>query len=71
MMMYPFTNNYRTGYERLSNIAPVVSWDYIKEAGRLYVVSFSYNFEFGKKYRTKSKSLNNSDSESGIIKLEK
>ncbi|GHT27070.1 hypothetical protein FACS189432_02790 [Bacteroidia bacterium] len=71
IMMYPFTNNYKTGYERLSDIAPAVSWDYVKEAGRLYVMRLSYNFEFGKKHETKSKSLNNADSESGIIKLEK
>jgi hypothetical protein len=71
MMMYPFTNNYRTGNERLSCVAPSISWDYVKEAGRLYIVRLSYNFEFGKKYKTKSKSLNNTDSESGIIKLER
>lgn len=71
MFMYPFSNNYKTGYERISSITRVTSYDYVKEAGRMFVIRLSYNFEFGKKYRTNEKKLNNSDTDSGIIKIER
>lgn len=71
MLMYPFSNNYKTGYERISSVARVTSYDYVKEAGRMFVIRLSYNFEFGKKYRTGQKKLNNKDTDSGIIKIER
>ncbi len=71
LLMYPFTNNYRTGYERVSSVAQVSSYDYVNEASRMFVVRLSYNFEFGKKYKTNEKKLNNKDTDSGIIKLER
>lgn len=67
-IMFPFTNNYRTGSERKSAVAPVKSWNYIKEAGRLFSIRVSYNFEFGRKYKSGKKNLNNSDNDAGIIK---
>ena len=66
-IMFPFTNNYRTGQERISSIAPSTSWTYCKEAGQLAFIQFNYNFEFKNKYRTGEKRLNNSDNDSGII----
>ena len=66
-MMFPFTNNYKTGHERVSNIAPYTSWNYTKEVGQMAVIRLNYNFEFGKPYRATQKRMNNSDSESGIL----
>jgi hypothetical protein len=71
LVMYPFTNTYKSGYERMSSVARVTSYDYVKEAGRMFVIRLSYNFEFGKKYRTDQKKLNNKDTDSGIIKIER
>lgn len=42
-------------YERLSTVAHATSYNYINEAGRMFVVRLSYNFEFGKKYKTGQK----------------
>jgi hypothetical protein len=64
---FPFTNNYRTGSERISTVAPNITWIYIKEAGQLAFIRLNYNFEFGKKHRAGQKKLNNSDADSGII----
>ena len=66
-MMFPFTNNYKNGQERISSIAPYTSWTYIKEAGQLAFIRFSYNFEFKKQYQTGEKRINNSDTDAGII----
>ena len=68
-MMFPFTNNYKTGRERVSNIAPYTSWNYTKEVGQMAVIRLNYNFEFGKPYRATQKRMNNSDSESGILNV--
>lgn len=64
---FPFTNNFRTGSERVSAIAPNTSWTYIKEAGQLAFIRLSYNFEFGKKHQAGQQRLNNSDTDTGVI----
>ena len=66
-ILFPFTNNYRTGSERISAIAPLTSWTYAKEVGRMVVLTVAYNFEFGKMYKSGKKNLNNSDSDAGIL----
>lgn len=66
-MMFPFTNKYKTGRERVSNVAPYTAWNYTKEVGQMAVIRLNYNFEFGKAYRATQKRMNNSDTESGII----
>lgn len=70
-MLFPFTNNYKTGKERISSIAPYSSWNYVKESGQLAVVRINYNFEFGKSYHSTTKRINNSDKESGILDMGK
>jgi len=68
-IMFPFTNSYKTGKERLSNVAPYTSWTYTKEAGQMMVIRFNYNFEFGHHHDTAEKRTNNNDNDNGIIKL--
>ena len=68
-MMFPFTNNFRQGYERLSKDAPVTSWEYIKESGQLLTIRFAYNFSFGRKHKAGNKKLNNADTDAGIINM--
>lgn len=70
-MMFPFTNNYKTGKERMSKVAPYTAWTYTKEAGRMVAIRINYNFEFGHHYNTAEKRMRNSDSDTGIIKLDK
>lgn len=68
-VFFPFVNNYRTGSERLAKVASSTSWNYLKEAGNLFVLTFGYNIEFGKKYNAKKKRIENSDRESGVLKV--
>lgn len=70
-MLFPFTNNYKTGKERVSKVAPYSSWAYVKETGQMVILKLSYNFEFGKKYNAARKRTNNSDNESGILNVDK
>lgn len=70
-IMFPFTNNYKTGWERLSKVAPARSETYIKESGQMFAIRLGYTFEFGRKHKAGNKSLNNSDNESGIIKMDR
>jgi hypothetical protein len=70
-MLFPFTNNYKTGRERVSSVAPYTSWNYVKETGRLAVIRLNYNFEFGKSYRASQKRISNSDDESGMLNTQK
>lgn len=68
-MMFPFTNNFKTGKERISKVAPYSSWNYIKEAGQMVAIRINYNFEFGKSYKSANKRTNNNDKESGILNV--
>lgn len=70
-MLFPFTNNYKNGKERMSKVAPYSSWMYAKECGQMVILKFSYNFEFGKKYNAAKRRTNNSDKDSGILKVDK
>ena len=70
-MLFPFTNNYKNGKERVSKVAPYSSWSYVKEAGQMVILKLSYNFEFGKKYNAAKRRTNNSDKESGILNVDK
>lgn len=69
--LFPFTNNYKTGKERISKVAPNTSWTYAKELGQMLVLRLNYNFEFGKSYKSSNKRINNSDRESGILNVDK
>lgn len=68
-MMFPFTNNYKTGRERLSRMAPYTAWNYTKELGQMAVIRLNYNLEFGKAYHADQKRMNNRDTESGILDM--
>lgn len=68
-MMFPFTNNYKTGMERVSKIAPYTSRTFIKEVGQMAVIRLNYNFEFGHSYKSEKRRINNSDKDAGILKI--
>jgi hypothetical protein len=70
-MLFPFTNNYKTGIERLSNIAPYTAWTYTKEAGQMVAIRINYNFEFGHQRAAEEKRMSNSDKDAGIIQFDK
>ncbi len=70
-MLFPFTNNYKTGIERLSNVAPYTAWTYTKEAGQMVAIRINYNFEFGHQRATEEKRMSNTDNDSGILQFSK
>ena len=68
-ILFPFVNNYHTGRQRLSAIAPYNAWTYAKESGNLFLIRLNYHFEFGKAYHARDKRTHNSDTEEGILNL--
>ena len=67
-MLNPFADNWKMGTENRSKYAPSKNWMYIKDSCRTFVLSFTYNFSFGRKYESASRRLNNEDKDSGILK---
>ena len=70
-VMFPFTNNYKVGKERISRIAPFRSETFVRETGQMFVLRVGYTFEFGRKHHAGNKNLNNSDTDSGIINMQR
>jgi hypothetical protein len=67
-MYFPFEDVFKTGSERKTEIAPQQSWIYTKESARLLILKLTCNVDYGRNYRAMRKKLNNSDSDSGIMK---
>ena len=63
----PFSDNWKVQSENWNQYAFSKKTSYIKESSRLFVVSVSYNFSFGRTYKAGQKRLNNSDSDSGVM----
>ena len=63
---FPFWK-YRNGSERVSKIAPVTLWNYIKDAERRVSFTLRYRFEFGKAFKDRNRNAGYSDKDSGIM----
>ena len=70
-VLFPFTNNYKVGKERISEVAPFRSETFVKETGQMFILRVGYTFEFGRKHKAGNKGLNNSDTDSGIIDMQR
>ena len=70
-VLFPFTNNYKVGKERISEVAPFRSETFVKETGQMFILRIGYTFEFGRKHKAGNKGLNNSDTDSGIIDMQR
>lgn len=66
-MSYPFKDYWSAGNENRSAVKPSKSWSYIKENGHMFYLRFSWNLSFGRKHEAGKKSLNNADSDKGIL----
>ncbi len=71
MMINPFVDNWIQGSENKNVSAPSKNWIYIKESSRLLAIQLSYNFNFGRKYESAQKRLNNQDTDSGVMSSNK
>ena len=63
----PFTDNYKVENENWNQFASYKTKSYIKESSRMFLVSLSYNFSFGRKFKATQRKVNNSDNESGVM----
>ena len=41
--------------------------NYVKESSQMFLASVSYNFSFGRKFKTGQRRVNNSDNDSGVM----
>lgn len=63
----PFTNNYKVQNENWNQFASYKTQNYIKESSRLFLCSFSYNFSFGRSFKSTQHRVSNSDDASGVM----
>lgn len=63
----PFTDNYKVQSENWNKFASYKTNNYIKESSRMFLVNFSYNFSFGRSFKTAQRKVNNSDNDSGVM----
>lgn len=68
-VLSPFSGNYKRKTENRNRFSPYESYGYIDNLARMIMVTFSWNFDFGRKAKSGSKRLNNLDSETGIIMI--
>lgn len=66
-MSYPFKGYWSAGSKNMSKIAPSEQWTYIKENGHMLYLRFSWNMNFGRKYKAGEKTLQNTDNDKGIL----
>jgi hypothetical protein len=73
MAFNPFVgrNNYNRPTENWSRLAPSNNTWYLRESSQLFCATFSWNINFGRKYKSSRKQLNNSDTDSGTMKNSK
>lgn len=67
---YPFTDSWHASEESISPVNPYRRNIYIKDNGNMFVLGFSYQFSYGKTLNKNKKTLTNSDSETGILKVQ-
>jgi hypothetical protein len=67
MVINPFTNEYSIGSKNHSALAPFVSNVYTNGLGQVFLLNFSLNLNFGRKYQAADKRLDNTDSDAGIM----
>ena len=70
-IMLPFSSLYKREDENRNRYAPYKMKSFSTSASRMLLLTFSWNFEFGRKYKGGSKKLNNIDTDAGIVKGDK
>jgi hypothetical protein len=66
-MSYPLKGYWSAGSKNMSKIAPSEGWTYIEENGHMLYLRFSWNINFGRKYKAGEKTLQNADNDKGIL----
>lgn len=63
----PFSDDYKVQTENWNQYASYKRAMHIQESSRLFVVNLSYNFSFGRTFKSGQKRVNNSDDDSGVM----
>ncbi len=66
-MFNPFVNNYKVDSENWSQYASYKKSNYLKESSRMFTLRLTYNFSFGRSFKSGQKRLNNADDDSGVM----
>ncbi len=67
--MYPFQSKGLNSGEKINNsLVQKRTWNTIKDYGNMVTLNFVWNISTGRKYKDTQKRLNNSDSDTGIVK---
>jgi hypothetical protein len=67
MMFNPFSKRYDQSNSNLSKLTPNSSYVYTDNLAGTFIIQFSMNINFGRKFKAGDKRLNNDDSDSGIM----
>ena len=67
----PFTNDYKTISENWNQYASSRKSNHLQESSHMAFITLSYNFSFGRHYKSGSKKVSNQDSDSGIMQTGK
>ena len=60
-------HRFRRNWERIIP-TPSKNWMYIKESSRVFALTLSWNFSFGRKYESAERRLHNEDNNAGTLK---
>ena len=66
-MFNPFVDNYKVKAENRSQYASYKKSNYIKESSQMFLLRLTYNFSFGRSFKSGQKRLNNTDDDSGVM----
>ena len=70
-IMLPFSSQYTRYTENYNVYMPYRSTAYSNDVARMVLVKFAWNFDFGRKIKSESKRVNNSDSDAGIVRTDR
>lgn len=63
------TDRWSAGNKNLSALVPNTSWTYIYDSAPIFCIHLSWNFSWGKQSKAGQKTMENKDSDSGILKI--
>lgn len=71
MVVNPFTSVYKRSVENVSMVAPYRQIAFSEDFSRMFVVNVSFNLDFGRQRKGYNKRINNSDTDTGIMRSTK
>lgn len=67
----PFVNNYKRMNETWNRYVSTYKEMYINESSRAFLLTFAWNFQFGRKYQSGGKKIWNQDTDAGVMNTSK